>query len=95
VAVLEQNLGSGWQFDTRVVFDVPCAEVAPWIHAPMGRLEAHGDGCVLVGTTRNPTMYAGDWLARLPFASRVEGSPELEAAVRTLAARFTSAMARA
>jgi predicted DNA-binding transcriptional regulator YafY len=91
VAALEENLGSGWQFDTRVTFDTPIAEVAPWIHPPMGRLEARGNGCVLVGSTRNPTMYASEWLARLPFAFRAEGGPELRAAVRTLAARFAAA----
>jgi predicted DNA-binding transcriptional regulator YafY len=95
VAVLEENLGSGWQFDTRVAFDAPVDEVAPWVHPPMGRLAARGDGCVLVGTTRNPAMYAGEWLARLPLTFRVEGGPELRAAVRSLAARFSSAVADA
>jgi predicted DNA-binding transcriptional regulator YafY len=92
VAVLEENLGSGWQFATRVAFDAPIREVAPWIHPPMGRLEVHGDGCVLVGSTRNPTMYANEWLARLPLDFRVEGGPELRAAVRSLAARFSAAV---
>nr|MDQ2956652.1 WYL domain-containing protein [Actinomycetota bacterium] len=93
VAVLEQNLGSGWEFATRVVFDAPLAEVAPWIGPPMGRLESLGDGCVLVGSTNNPAMYAQERLASVPFAFRVEGGPELRAAVATLAARFTSALA--
>ena len=63
VQALEENLGAGWDFATRVRFDAPLAEVAPWIRPPMGRLEASGDGCVLVGSTRNPTMYASEWLA--------------------------------
>ncbi|GAA2586422.1 helix-turn-helix transcriptional regulator [Streptomyces lienomycini] len=58
VAMLEENLGVGWEFATRVVFEAPTADVAPWIHPPMGRLEPLGDGCVLVGSTRNPDMYA-------------------------------------
>jgi predicted DNA-binding transcriptional regulator YafY len=93
VAVLEENLGSGWEFPTRVVFDVPLAEVAPWIRPPMGRLEPSAGGCVLVGSTSNPTMYAQDWLASVPFAFRVEGGPELRAAIATLATRFTAALA--
>jgi predicted DNA-binding transcriptional regulator YafY len=93
VALLEENLGSGWQFETRVRFGEPLAEVAPWIHPPMGRLEPHGDGCLLVGSTRNPTMYADEWLARLPMAFRVDGGPELVAAVRSLAARLAAAVA--
>ncbi|KAA0940432.1 helix-turn-helix transcriptional regulator [Streptomyces apricus] len=92
VAVLEENLGLGWKFTTRVVFDAPLAEVAPWIRPPMGRLEPSGDGCVLVGSTRNPGMYAQDWLAGIPFAFRVEGGEELRAAVAELAARFTAAV---
>ncbi|MFE3858422.1 helix-turn-helix transcriptional regulator [Streptomyces griseorubiginosus] len=93
VAVLEENLGQGWAFSTRVVFDAPMDEVLPSIHPPMGRLEPFEDGCVLVGSTRNPAMYAQEWLARLPFAFRVEGGPELRAAVAALATRFTAAVA--
>lgn len=116
VAELEENLGSGWEFPTRVVFDAPMAEVARWIRPPMGRLTplAEGDGgnggdddtdggesggenvasggCVLVGSTSNPTMYAQEWLAGMPFAFRVEGGPELRAAVATLAERFAGAL---
>jgi hypothetical protein len=69
--------------------------VAPWIRPPMGRLEADGDGCLLVGSTRNLTMYASEWLAGLPFAWRVEGGAELRAEVAALAARFTSAVGSA
>ncbi|MCX4234734.1 helix-turn-helix transcriptional regulator [Streptomyces sp. NPDC020707] len=92
VAVLEENLGLGWEFSTRVVFDAPQAEVAPWVRPPMGRLEPLKDGCVLVGSTRNPDMYAQEWLARIPFTFRVEGGEELRAAVAALAARFTGAV---
>jgi len=93
VAALEENLGTGWEFPTRVVFDAPLAEVAPWIRPPMGQLEPSGDGCVLVGSTSNPAMYAQEWLASMPFAFRVDGGQELRAAVATLAARFNAALA--
>ncbi len=92
VAALEENLGTGWEFPTRVVFDAPLAEVAPWIRPPMGRLEPSGDGCVLVGSTSNPAMYAQEWLASVPFAFRVDGGQELGAAVATLASRFAAAL---
>jgi hypothetical protein len=91
VATLEQNLGSGWEFPTRVVFDAPLAKVNPWIRPAMGRLEPLGDGCVLIGSTSNPTMYAQEWLPNMPFAFRVEEGPELRAAVATVAARLTQA----
>ncbi|MFK4687789.1 helix-turn-helix transcriptional regulator [Streptomyces pristinaespiralis] len=93
VAVLEENLGLGWEFATRVVFDAPPTEVVPWIRPPMGRLEPLGDGCVLVGSTRNPDMYAQEWLARIPLPFRVEGGAELRAAVAALVARFAAAVA--
>jgi predicted DNA-binding transcriptional regulator YafY len=92
VAALEENLGAGWEFPTRVVFAAPLAEVSPWIRPPMGRLEPWGDGCVLVGSTSNPEMYAYEWLPNVPFAFRVEGGDELRAAVASLAARFTAAL---
>ena len=93
VAALEENLGTGWEFPARVVFDAPLAEVAPWIRPPMGRLEPSGDGCVLVGSTSNPAMYAQEWLTSVPFAFRVDGGHELRAAIATLARRFAAALA--
>ncbi|WP_027945465.1 helix-turn-helix transcriptional regulator [Amycolatopsis taiwanensis] len=93
VAALEENLGTGWAFPTRVVFDAPLTEVAPWIRPPMGRLEPLGDGCVLVGSTNNPAMYAQEWLATVPLAFRVDGGDELRAAVAAVATRFAAALA--
>jgi hypothetical protein len=93
VAALEENLGTGWEFSTRVVFDAPLAEVAPWIRPAMGRLERASGGCVLVGSTSNPAMYAQEWLTTVPFAFHVAGGQELRAAVATLASRLTAALA--
>ena len=60
----------------------------------MGRLERTGDGqrCVLTGTTSNPAMYAGEWLAAIPIRFHVEGGPELRAAVAAVAARLMAAL---
>jgi len=92
VAAVEENLGKGWEFTTRVVFDAPLSEVAPWIRPPMGRLEPSGDGCVLTGSTRNPAMYAQEWLGCVPFGFRVDGGQELRAAVATLATRLAASL---
>ncbi|CAM3163192.1 helix-turn-helix transcriptional regulator [Stackebrandtia soli] len=89
---LEDNLGMGWDYPTRVEFDAPLAEVAPWIRPPMGRLEPAPHGCVLVGSTSNPTMYAQEWLPNVPFAFRVTGGTELRAAVARVASRFADAL---
>ncbi|WP_229831268.1 WYL domain-containing protein [Actinoplanes ianthinogenes] len=92
VAALEENLGKGWRFATRVLFHAPFAQVAPWIRPPMGTLAEHGDRCLLTGSTRNPAMYAQEWLAAVPFDFTVEGGPELRAAVATVADRFRRAI---
>ena len=92
--LLEQHLGTGWEFEARVIFDAPCAEVARYVRPPMGRLERTCDGgrCVLTGTTSNPAMYAGEWLAAIPIRFHVEGGPELRAAVAAVAERLTAAL---
>lgn len=91
VAVLEENLGAGWEHPTRVVCHASREQVAPWIWPPMGRLEPDSDRCILVGSTRNPTMYAQEWLVVVSFDFSVEEGPELRAAVATVAARFSTA----
>jgi hypothetical protein len=60
----------------------------------MGRLERLDGGkrCALIGATGNPTMYAAEWLAAVPVPFRVEGGPELRAAVAAVAARLASAL---
>ncbi len=94
VTVLEENLASGWEHDTRVVFAAPAHEVRPWLRPTMGRLEPLGeDRCVVVGSTSNPVMYAGEWLAGMPFEFTIEGGPELRAAVAEVAARMARAAA--
>jgi biotin operon repressor len=94
VAALEENLGTGWEFPTRVVFHARPDQVAPWIRPPMGQLRPWEDGCVLVGSTGNPVMYAQEWLAAMPFDFHVEGGDELRAAVAAVAARFAAALPR-
>jgi len=47
---------------------------------------------VLTGSTSNPTMYAQEWLANVPFAFRVEGGRDLQAAVAALAERLSAAV---
>ena len=95
VDLLEQHLAVGWAYQTRVVFDAPRDEVARHVRPPMGRLERTADGqrCVLTGTTSNPAMYAGEWLAPIPIPFHVDGGPELRDAMAAVAARLTAALA--
>lgn len=91
-AALEEHLGTGWEHPTRVVFLAPADRVAPWVFPAMGRLEPHPEGCVLVGSTSHPAMYAGEWLAGVPFTFRVEEGPELRNAVAEVAERLAAAV---
>jgi predicted DNA-binding transcriptional regulator YafY len=94
VSVLEENLASGWEHDARVVLHAPMAEVAPYLRPTMGRLEPLGDDrCVVTGSTSNPAMYAGEWLAGMPSEMTVEGGPELRAAVAEVAAKMARSVA--
>ena len=95
VDLLERHLGDGWEFSAKVVFDAPCDEVARYVRPPMGHLEPAEDAaqCVLTGTTSNPAMYAGEWLAAIPVRFHIEGGPELRAAVVAVADRLTAALA--
>lgn len=95
VTSLERHLGTGWGHRVRVSFEAPIEEVAPYIAPPMGRLEPTGDGaaCVLIGSTNNPAMYAGERLASIPFPFRIEEGPELREAVAAVASRMTAAVA--
>lgn len=90
---LETHLATGWNHATTVEFDASFTDVAPWVARPMGLLEPVGDGmrCILRGTTNNPTMYAGEWLAAIPYPFRIIDSPELEVAVTQLAHRLLAA----
>ncbi len=93
--LLEQHLGTGWEYETKVVFDASYEDTARHVRPPMGRLERTSDGkqCVLIGTTSNPAMYAGEWLAPIPIRFHVEGGPELRAATAAVAERLTTALA--
>jgi predicted DNA-binding transcriptional regulator YafY len=94
IDLLEQHLGVGWEFEVTVVFDAPHEQVARYVRPPMGRLNRIDDGarCVLTGTTSNPAMYAGEWLAAIPIGFQVAGGPELRAAVTAVAQRLTVAL---
>jgi predicted DNA-binding transcriptional regulator YafY len=94
VELLERHLATGWDHETHVIFDAPLSAVAPYIAPPMGLLDAIDDGerCVLRGSTSNPAMYAGEWLAAIPHPFRIIGGPELIEAVAEVGRRMTGAV---
>jgi predicted DNA-binding transcriptional regulator YafY len=93
VAMLEEHLAVGWEYDVDVVVHAPVPTVQQCISRAMGRLEEVDAGTArLVGTTSNPYWYA-EQLARLPAAYRIVGCPELRAATRELGLRALAASA--
>jgi predicted DNA-binding transcriptional regulator YafY len=94
VALLEEHLAVGWEFDAEVIIEAPVAEAARWVPPALGLLERVDEQTSrLVGSTSNPTWYAAQ-LASVPHAFRVVGGPEVEAAVRGLAQRLRKASTR-
>jgi predicted DNA-binding transcriptional regulator YafY len=92
-AALEANLGTGWEYDTHVVFDAPIEEVRPWIRRTLGELRETPDGrCELLGSTSNAAAYAGEWLSFVPVPFTVVGGDELRAAVREVGERMMRAV---
>ncbi|MEV7225880.1 WYL domain-containing protein [Polymorphospora sp. NPDC051019] len=91
VALLEENLAAGWEYEVEVVVDAPVDDVARWLPRSIGLLEPVDVGTTrLVASTSNPTWYAGQ-LASIPVPYRILNGPELRQASRTLGQRLLAA----
>jgi predicted DNA-binding transcriptional regulator YafY len=91
VAVLEEHLAVGWEYDVEIVIDAPVEAVARCVPPALGRLEPVEAGSTrLVGSTSNPWWYA-ERLAAVPASYRIVGGPELQQAARVLGQRLLSA----
>lgn len=91
VAVLEEHLAVGWEYDVEVVIDAALDAVAPCVPRSLGRLEAAASGTTrLVGSTSNPTWYA-EQLAVLPAPYRIVQCAELRDAARIIGQRMLAA----
>jgi predicted DNA-binding transcriptional regulator YafY len=91
VAMLEEHLSVGWEFDVEVVIDAPLETVTPRVRRALGRLEpVDATSTRLVGSTSNPTWYA-EQLATLPAPYRIVKCPELLDATRRLGERLLEA----
>ncbi|HET8657680.1 MAG TPA: WYL domain-containing protein [Micromonosporaceae bacterium] len=91
VAVLEEHLAVGWEYDTEVVIDAPRDTVARCLPRALGLVEpldAHTTR--LVGSTSNPVWYA-EQLAVVPASYRIVRCPELQRAARVLGQRLLAA----
>jgi predicted DNA-binding transcriptional regulator YafY len=91
VAVLEEHLAVGWEYDVDVVIDAPVEAVGRCLPRTLGRLEPIDAGSTrLVGSTSNPWWYA-ERLAAVPASFRIVGCPELQQTARVLGERLLSA----
>ena len=91
VAMLEEHLAVGWEYEVEVVIDAPVERVARCLPRALGRLESLDAGTSrLVGSTSNPGWYA-EQLAATPAAYRIVGCPELREAARLLGQRLLAA----
>jgi predicted DNA-binding transcriptional regulator YafY len=91
VAVLEEHLAVGWEYEVEVIVDAPFDFVAPCLPRAAGRLEPlDAQSCRLVGSTSNPVWYA-ERLATIPAPYRIVGCAEIQKAARLLGERLIRA----
>ncbi len=91
VAMLEEHLAVGWEYEVEVVIDAPFDTVARCLPRAVGRIEPlEADTCRLVGSTSNPVWYA-EQLVAIPAPYRIVKCPELREAARVLGQRLLTA----
>ncbi|WP_203971960.1 helix-turn-helix transcriptional regulator [Planotetraspora silvatica] len=91
VAMLEDHLAVGWEYDAEVVIDAPVDTVARCLPRTLGRLEPlDAETTRLVGSTSNPWWYA-EQLAAIPAAYRIVRCPELQEVARVVGSRLLAA----
>jgi len=93
VAMLEEHLAVGWEYDAEVLVDAPFDTVARFLPRTLGRLEPVDDQTTrLVGSTSNPAWYAQQ-LAACPVSYRIVSGPEVRESARVLGTRLMTASA--
>ncbi len=91
VAMLEEHLAVGWEYNVEVIIDAPADVVARCVPRALGRLTAtDAKTSCLAGSTSNPMWYA-EQLAALPASYRIAAGPELKDAVRVVGRRLLAA----
>jgi len=91
VALLEEHLAVGWEYDVEVVLDAPLDLVQRCLGRALGRLEALDETTTrLVGSTSNPRWYA-EQLTAAPASYRIVEGPQVRAAARSIAEQLLAA----
>ena len=93
VAVLEEHLAVGWEYEVEIIIDAPADAVARCLPRAIGRLEpVDAQTTRLAGSTSNPVWYA-ERLAAIPAPYRIVKCPEIARAARDLGQRLLAAAA--
>ena len=93
VAMLEDHLAVGWEYDIEVVIDTPVDTAGRCLARALGRLEPIDTATTrLSGSTSNPAWYA-EQLARIPVSYRIVECPELRQAALDIGQRMLAAAA--
>jgi predicted DNA-binding transcriptional regulator YafY len=91
VALLEEHLAVGWEYDVEVLVDAPAEAVARRLPRALGRVEpVDEETCRLVGSTSNLSWYA-EQLAAIPVPFRILRCPELQETARAIGRRLLEA----
>jgi predicted DNA-binding transcriptional regulator YafY len=91
VAVLEDHLAVGWEYEVEVVISAPADDVRRCLPRALGRLEpVDAQTSRLTGSTGNPSWYAEQLtMIRAPY--RILQCPELQQAARVIGERLVAA----
>lgn len=91
VAVLEEHLGVGWEYDVEIVIEAPIDSLVRCVPPVMGVLEPiDAESTRLVGSTGNPYWYA-ERLVAIPASYRIVRCSELQHVARKLGQRLLAA----
>jgi predicted DNA-binding transcriptional regulator YafY len=91
VAMLEDHLAVGWEYEVEVVIDGDLDAMGRCLPRAVGRLEAiDAVSCRLVGSTSNPWWYV-EQLAAIPVPYRIVRCPEVQEAARVVGRRLLDA----
>jgi hypothetical protein len=93
VAVLEEHLAVGWEYQVEIVIDAPAESVVRCLPRAIGTpkpLDEHT--CRLIASTSNPVWYA-EQLAVIRAPYRIVRCPELREAARAIGQRLIDSVA--
>ncbi len=91
VAVLEEHLAVGWEYDVEVIIEASVEDVSRVMPRGLGHVERVADGTTrLVGSTSNPWWYV-EQLAGIPVPYRILGCREIRQAAGVVGRRMVAA----